>query len=291
LYVAFQSHVSSHDGEPIDAFVSRALAAVDSLVPERVIIDVRDDLGGDSYYNLALVQGLIRRVRVDQPDRLFVIIGRGTYSAAMNLVTELERYTHATFVGEPTGSPPAFFGDHLPVRLPHSGIELNISTQWWVRDPYDHRTWVPPAIYAEPSSADYRAGVDPALQAILERGSRPGLAARLDEALAAGDTAHALRVIAEECKNPENRFVNVEARVNAIGYALLHGGQPERAAQVLAVNARAFPGSANAYDSLGEVLERLGQRDDAIAAYRRALEIVPDFPSSRNALARLGVRR
>jgi hypothetical protein len=290
LYVSFQSHVPSHQGEPIDAFVARVLASADSLRPARLVIDVRDDLGGDSSYNLALVQGIIRRVWIDQPDRLFVIIGRGTYSAAMSLVNEMERYTQATFVGEPTGSPPAFFGDHVSVSLPHSGIQLNISTLWWeTQNPRDHRSWVAPAVYAEASSADYRAGVDPALQAVFEQGTRPRLEARLAETFASDDTVRALRVVVAERDQPENRYANIEAKVNAIGYEQLKSGHAERAARVLAVNARAFPGSANAYDSLGEAFERLGRRDDAVASYRRALAIAPDLPSSREALRRLGV--
>ena len=56
------------------------------------------------------------------------------------------------------------------------------------------------------------------------------------------------------------------------------------------INAAAFPASANVWDSLGEALLASGQRDEAIAAYRKALEIDPHFASAANALERLGLR-
>jgi hypothetical protein len=289
LYVAFQSHVPMPHGEPIESFIARVFATADSLQPERLVIDVRDDLGGNSFYNLAIVQGLLRRPALDRRGRLFVIVGRGTYSAAQNLVNELERYTQARFVGEPTGSPPAFFGDHVPVRLPHSGIQLNISSLWWqTQNPRDHRRFVPPTIYAEPTSAEYRAGVDPALNAIFERGSRPTLAARLRDALAAGDSALAYRLVTTERNDAACRYAGVEAWVNRLGYDLLNEEQPARAAQVLAINALAFPASANVHDSLGEVYERIGRRDEAIAEYRRVLALAPESPGAQDALRRLG---
>jgi cytochrome c-type biogenesis protein CcmH/NrfG len=64
----------------------------------------------------------------------------------------------------------------------------------------------------------------------------------------------------------------------------------EQALAVLALNTRVYPGSANTFDSLGEALLAAGRRDAAIAAYRRALEIEPGFPSSVQALQRLGAR-
>src|SRR6267143_154269 len=49
---------------------------------------------------------------------LFVITGRLTFSAAMNLASRLEHETHATFVGEPTGSRPNHYGEAVTLTLP-----------------------------------------------------------------------------------------------------------------------------------------------------------------------------
>ncbi len=64
-----------------------------------------------------------------------------------------------------------------------------------------------------------------------------------------------------------------EQAVNQLGYRLLQGGQAERAQGIFAWNAKTYPQSANVYDSLGECLENLGKREDALANYTKAAEL------------------
>src|SRR5437870_9361362 len=84
---------------------------------------------------------------------LFVITGRLTFSAAMNLASRLEHETHATFVGEPTGSRPNHYGEAVTLTLPASGITVRVSTRYW-RDskPNDKRLWIAPEMPAPPSA-------------------------------------------------------------------------------------------------------------------------------------------
>jgi Tfp pilus assembly protein PilF len=49
------------------------------------------------------------------------------------------------------------------------------------------------------------------------------------------------------------------------------------------------PDAAQAFDTRAHVYEALGKRDDAIADFRRALEIQPRLQGSRAGLQRLGV--
>ena len=76
--------------------------------------------------------------------------------------------------------------------------------------------------------------------------------------------------------------------MNEAGYRLLRSGRTNAAVAVFRVNTSLFPRSGNTYDSLGEALERADRRDEAIVAYRRALELNPNLFSSRDALRRLG---
>ena len=285
LYVAFQSSV---DPAAVSGFFDQVLVAIDSLAPERVVLDVRDNLGGDAYWNRKLVLGLIRRPAIDRPGHLFVIIGRGTYSAAQALVNDLERWTHATFAGEPTGSPPAFFGDHEPARLPNSGLTLNVSTLWWQpADPRDRRPWVTPRLAAEESSRDRATGRDPVLAAILDHRDEPALGERLEPLLAAGDTARAAAAIVEFRNDPVNRWVTPEAELNALGYALLRTARSRVAALAFRLGVRTFPRSANAFDSLGECYERMGFTAAAVEQYRAARSLAPGLRSAEEALQRL----
>lgn len=65
------------------------------------------------------------------------------------------------------------------------------------------------------------------------------------------------------------------------------GGVPD-AVTVFEKNVERFPGSANAYDSLGEAYAAAGQREKAIASYERSLVL---DPKNANALEWLGKLR
>jgi hypothetical protein len=125
--------------------------------------------GGNTGLAQPLLLGIIGNRKVNQRGKLFVIIGRRTYSAAQNVATYLERYTNATFVGEPTGSSPNFVGEEAPITLPYSKVMANVSHLFWQSSwPQDQRIWLAPQIYVPPTFADFRAGRDAALAAILE---------------------------------------------------------------------------------------------------------------------------
>ena len=76
----------------------------------RVIVDVRHNPGGDNHTYPPLLNLLLDPL-VNRPAYLYVIIGRQTFSAATNFVTELDVQSSAVFVGEPTGGRPNLYGD------------------------------------------------------------------------------------------------------------------------------------------------------------------------------------
>lgn len=180
VYVRYRE-VRDAEGESLAAFADRLFRFVDSAEVDRLVLDVRRNGGGNNYLNQPLVHGLIRATKVNQPGRLFVITDRGTFSAAISFVGDVEANTHALFVGEPTGSPVNQYGDSRRVSLPASGVEVRISTLYWQKsDPRDPRPWVAPDLPAPIRFADWLAGRDPALEAIFayrhdpsERGLAP----------------------------------------------------------------------------------------------------------------------
>ena len=100
--------------------------------------------------------------------RLYVIIGRSTFSAAQNLATQIERHTEAIFVGEPTASSPTFVGETIDFQLPYSGVWANVSDLLWQSGwPMDERPWIAPLLYTPLTFTAFRANRDPALEAIL----------------------------------------------------------------------------------------------------------------------------
>lgn len=288
LYINHRAIAPFADGETNEQFFRRAFAAGDSARVERVVLDIRTNGGGNNFMNRFVVKEIIRRPAIDQPDKLLVLIGRGVFSAAQNLVNELDYYTNATFVGEPTGNAPNQFGDARPLELPRSGFVVRVSSLLWQsHQAADNRTWFTPDYYAEMSSEDYRTKHDPVLETALRRATSSSLAKRLRGAAEMGDTADVRSNISSYRSNDENKYRNIEADVNSAGYELLRDGKVDAAVTVFRVNTMLFPKSGNTYDSLGESLEKAGKKDEAIAAYRKAVELDPRIFSSRDALKRL----
>jgi CubicO group peptidase (beta-lactamase class C family) len=75
-------------------------------------------------------------------------------------------------------------------------------------------------------------------------------------------------------KFSEYDFDNWRA-LNRLGYALLHAGETRKAAAVFALNLESFPNQWQTWDSAGEGLAMDGQREAAIAHYKKSLELNP----------------
>jgi Peptidase family S41 len=264
-------------------------ALVDSTANARLVIDLRENMGGNGGLNRYPVQQILRRAALDRPDRLFVIIGRRTFSAGQQFTNLLEAWTRATLVGEPTGQQPSQYGDHRPLVLPRSHLTVQISTVFHqAPNEFDQRRFVPPAIYAPLTSAEYRDGIDPALAAIMTPDSGPSMSEIVARAITAGDTAGAERAARAAMATTRNRFRSIEQEINALGYRLLGSGSPAQSVLAFQLNTRLYPESANTFDSLGEALLAAGRREEAIAAYRNAVRVEPGFPPSVQALQRMG---
>jgi tetratricopeptide (TPR) repeat protein len=80
---------------------------------------------------------------------------------------------------------------------------------------------------------------------------------------------------------------NVESALNGVGYRLVQTNKLKDAIEVLRVNAKLNPNSANCYDSLGEVYALDGNKREAIKNYEKAIALDPTFESSKAALAKL----
>ncbi len=177
LYVAYNL-VRDDTDERLETFFDRVFALIQQEAVDRLILDIRLNGGGNNLLNRPLIHHLIRCDRINRWGSLFAIIGRRTFSAAMNLAVDLERHTRILFVGEPTGASPNHYGEHGVVVLPHSGLEISISTLWWQYSaPFDDRPWIAPDIPIWIRSEDYASNCDPAMDAVLayEPGTNPPL--------------------------------------------------------------------------------------------------------------------
>ncbi len=82
-----------------------------------------------------------------------------------------------------------------------------------------------------------------------------------------------------------------ERELNQIGYFELGMGREQTAVGVFDLVTRISPGSANAFDSLGEACLAAGRLDDAEAAFRRVLALEPGNQRATEMLERIAARR
>lgn len=91
-----------------------------------------------------------------------------------------------------------------------------------------------------------------------------------------------------EGKNPGKYELNEDA-INALGYDYLGVEQVDAALELFRINVLAFPESSNVYDSYGEALMKKGQQQEAIANYKKSLELDPTNMNAVEMLALMGV--
>ena len=134
----------------------------------RVVIDLRHNGGGNNTAYGPLLEAL-RRKPFAGPRRLYVLLGRLTFSAAGNFSTEVDRKTTAIFAGEPMGGGLNQYGQTSTVTLARLPIPLAVpvATQYYEYAPGDPRLTITPELSAPLGSSDFFAGRDPALRAAV----------------------------------------------------------------------------------------------------------------------------
>lgn len=150
--------------QPSSAFFQQLdqLMAQDSV--QRIVLDMRNNSGG---YTSILSPWIaeIQASRFNAPGRLYVIVGRATFSAAMEATNHLHDSTAAIFVGEPTGAKPQFELREGDFGLPYFGLRVSYSNG--VEGATVPDSTLIPDIPAGLTFQQYMNGIDPALNAIL----------------------------------------------------------------------------------------------------------------------------
>ncbi|HET9040578.1 MAG TPA: hypothetical protein VFN40_10430 [Gemmatimonadales bacterium] len=287
LYVQF-NEVGDKPEQTVARFADSLFAFARAHAVDRLVLDLRLNGGGNGDLNRPLVLGLIRAESLSARGHLFVLIGRRTFSAAQFLVSELEHWTGAIFVGEPTASRGNAYGDSYRIRLANSGVTVRVSTLYWqLSDPRDTREWTPPEVATDLTFEDYRRNRDPALEAALAWSPEPALTDRLRAALDRGGHPAMDSAYRAYRADPRHRYASSEDPLNTLGYALLQERRTADAVAVLTLNAESHPGSANAHDSQGEALAAAGDTVGAIRAYEAAVRLDPGLPGAADKLRAL----
>ncbi|HEY4785732.1 MAG TPA: S41 family peptidase [Bacteroidales bacterium] len=135
---------------------------------EKFIFDMRYNEGGNSTQGTDFITKLAGFTAVNQKNKLFVIIGRATFSSAIINTIDFKQKTNAILVGEETAGKPNHYGETRFFRLPSSQMVVNYSTKYFQFVKRELKT-ITPDIMIEPSFSDYKKGIDPVYEWIANQ--------------------------------------------------------------------------------------------------------------------------
>lgn len=133
----------------------------------RLIVDLRDNLGGDSEPFTPLVGGIAADPALNARGRVIGLVNQFTDSSATVDANELRQMTHAVLIGVPPMDPLDSFGNEAAFPLPHSGIMIQYTT---ARINTSGQDWGMPQITVTTTPAQVMAGADPVLAEALSYG-------------------------------------------------------------------------------------------------------------------------
>jgi len=172
IYFQF-NEVANQDGkETIAEFAKRLEEFVSTHDFNRLVIDLRNNMGGDDSYLKPLVQLIRDNPKINEHNKLFVLIGRHSFSSAVLFANKLKFQTKAIFVGEPTAQGPLFCGNSKHVELPNSKLVFTIASTSTARTqtiwPFKTGNAIIPDTLVEYTFADFKTGIDPVMETALK---------------------------------------------------------------------------------------------------------------------------
>jgi len=171
VYFKYNS-CQNQPSEPFDEFSHKLLSAIQNNPVDTLVIDLRNNSGGDSGIMNPFIKELEKNQKINREGSLFVIIGRQTFSSAILNALDLKNKTKAILVGEPTGGKPNHFGEIKTLKLPNTHMVVTYSTKYFTHAQEDTPSLMPD-IQVELSFRDYREKQDPFLEAVWSKNPLP----------------------------------------------------------------------------------------------------------------------
>ena len=276
MYVR-HSRIANDPTESTESFYNRVFDFIETNNNvEKLVIDLRLNGGGNSYLNKPIIKGIIKS-KIDKVGSLYVILGRRTYSACQNLVNELDNYTNAIFVGEPTAENVNFWGDSRTVTLPNSKIPVHLSFAWWQGKPqWEYAEWLAPQVAVEMTFEEYVNNEDPVLQTALDFDGTNFIRnpmAYITNLFVSGDVQKLTTEVPKIIQDPKYAFVDFETEFNKIGKRLIEGSPEanQMAVQMYAFLTQLFPKSAITWKNFGDAYLKIGNKEKAKELYRKTM--------------------
>ncbi len=154
-------------GKSFSDFNNELFDFIDNNSINKFVIDLRNNGGGSAPILDPFFAELKKRKSLDHHEKLFVIVGRNTFSSAIQNALKFENETNATFIGEPTGGKPNHYGEIQRLKLSNTNTEISYSTQYFKPVSEDLDSFIPDII-VEQNADDYFNNIDSVMVRILE---------------------------------------------------------------------------------------------------------------------------
>jgi len=276
LYVR-QSSVFNDENETLKDFYTRLFEYIDVHNIEKLIYDVRLNGGGNNYNNKPLIKGIMARPKINKRGSFFYIIGRNTFSACQNLTNEIENYTEAIILGEPTAENKNFYGDTKGITLPNTKISAYLSFAWWQdMAPWDNKDWTVPHIAVEMTFSDYVNNEDPVLNKALhytETGAILDPTKHITQLFSEGNMEQIEVDVLKMVKDPAYKYSDFEKELGEAGYRLFSQGITDAGLFFMQLVTKTYPESPSAWYSLGSALEQTKQLEKAKESYKKVISL------------------
>lgn len=124
IYIKFESYPSF---EEMEIFGASVLNHINKNNIKQIVIDLRNNGGGDFFVGIFLAYYLNLADSIDWKSGVYVLTDKVTFSAATSNASQFRQILNAKIVGEPTGSNPKGYQDMGQFTLPNSGMIVTYS--------------------------------------------------------------------------------------------------------------------------------------------------------------------
>jgi len=95
----------------------------------------------------------------------------------------------------------------------------------------------------------------------------------------------------KQLKKDTLNYSQSEYEMNLLSYQLMGSGKDDLAYEVFKTDIALFPESWNVYDSYGEILLKLGRKDEAIKMYQKSMELNPENENGKKVIERINTNK
>lgn len=172
LFYINYSKCKNMEYQTVASFCETLKYFVENNKIEKIVIDLRKNTGGDSELFRPFLVWLVHTNLIAKGImKLFVIIGRDTFSSALLNTYLIHFESNAIFVGEPTGGKPNCYGEVKYFELESSGLMIRYSTRYYKLIDDDNLLTFSPDVNFKVSLEDYLNLKDPCLEYIKKSGT------------------------------------------------------------------------------------------------------------------------